>query len=270
MTQLRSFSFGGGTQSMAALVLAAQGEIDYRLFMFANVGEDTEFPGTLDYMREHAVPFAAEHGLELIELRRNSKYRSLLDKIRRLESSLAIPVRMDRTGAPGRRSCTTDWKIKVVAKELRRRGATVDTPAVVGLGITMDEWQRVRSEIDPTNPEQRRRYPLIELDLTRQDCQRIIADAGLPVPPRSACWFCPFHTGEEWQRLKRSSPELFEKACGLEELLQERRAKLGRDPVWMSGQGARERTTLRVLYSNEQLQLDSGDDAACDGGFCMT
>ncbi|WP_254897837.1 hypothetical protein [Kitasatospora sp. NA04385] len=35
---IRSFSFGGGVQSTAALVLAAQGRIDYRTFLFANVG----------------------------------------------------------------------------------------------------------------------------------------------------------------------------------------------------------------------------------------
>ncbi|MFJ4917205.1 phosphoadenosine phosphosulfate reductase, partial [Streptomyces sp. NPDC088726] len=70
MTALRTFSFGGGWQSMAALVLAAQGGIDYRTFLFANVGDDSENPGTLAYFTEHAAPYAAAHGLDLIELER--------------------------------------------------------------------------------------------------------------------------------------------------------------------------------------------------------
>ncbi len=67
---LRSFSFGGGVQSTAALVLAAQGRIDYRTFVFANVGEDSENPGTITYVEKHTRPYAEAHGLTLIELDR--------------------------------------------------------------------------------------------------------------------------------------------------------------------------------------------------------
>lgn len=42
--RLRVFSYGGGVQSTAALVLAAQGRIDFPAFVFANVGEDSEHP----------------------------------------------------------------------------------------------------------------------------------------------------------------------------------------------------------------------------------
>jgi hypothetical protein len=35
------------------------------------------------------------------------------------------------------------------------------------------------------------RYPLREWGIDRAGCMRIIADAGLPVPPKSACFFCP-------------------------------------------------------------------------------
>ena len=49
---LRVFSYGGGVQSTAALVLAAQGKIDFPTFLFANVGDDSEHPATLRYVRE--------------------------------------------------------------------------------------------------------------------------------------------------------------------------------------------------------------------------
>lgn len=57
--RLRSFSFGGGWQSTAALVLAARGVIDFRTFLFANVGDDSENPETIEYVHQHAMPFAA-------------------------------------------------------------------------------------------------------------------------------------------------------------------------------------------------------------------
>lgn len=44
---IRSVSYGGGVQSTALLVLAAQRRIDYPLFLFANVGDDSENPATV-------------------------------------------------------------------------------------------------------------------------------------------------------------------------------------------------------------------------------
>lgn len=41
---MRVFSYGGGVQSTAALVLAAQGKIDYPTFLFCNVGDDSNIP----------------------------------------------------------------------------------------------------------------------------------------------------------------------------------------------------------------------------------
>ena len=63
MWMLKVFSYGGGVQSTAALVLAAQGRIDYQTFLFCNVGADSENPETLEYVEQVARPFAARHGL---------------------------------------------------------------------------------------------------------------------------------------------------------------------------------------------------------------
>jgi hypothetical protein len=58
-TMSRQVSYGGGVQSNALLVLAAQGPIDYRTFPFANVGDDSEHSATLRYVRDVAMPYAA-------------------------------------------------------------------------------------------------------------------------------------------------------------------------------------------------------------------
>lgn len=264
---VRAFSYGGGVQSTAALVLAARGEIDYPLFVFANTGDDSEHPATLRYVREIAMPFAAEHGIELIERERGGVNTSLLNKIERLPSSVPIPMRMERSGAPGNRTCTSDFKIDVIYRELKARGATEATPATVGLGISLDEYQRMRPPTDPRTPYQRREYPLIDMRLDRQDCINIV-QALLPVPPRSACWFCPFHSLEEWRRLKRDTPDLFEASCQLEERMQARRRALGKDNVWMTDAGARDHISLRdLLGDHDQLVME---EATCESGYCMT
>src|SRR5437763_13521334 len=100
---LKAFSFGGGVQSTAALVLASQGKLDYRTFLFCNVGEDSENPDTLTYVHEVAMPFAAHHSLELVELckvRRDGRVDTIYQTITRPQSrSIGIPVHMSN-GAP--------------------------------------------------------------------------------------------------------------------------------------------------------------------------
>lgn len=41
---MRVFSFGGGVQSTAVLVLSAHGVLPYKQFIFSNVGDDSEHP----------------------------------------------------------------------------------------------------------------------------------------------------------------------------------------------------------------------------------
>lgn len=51
MSTVNVFSFGGGVQSTAVLVLQATGRLprDYDHFVFANVGNDSEHPDVINY-----------------------------------------------------------------------------------------------------------------------------------------------------------------------------------------------------------------------------
>ncbi|MDX2658277.1 phosphoadenosine phosphosulfate reductase [Streptomyces scabiei] len=268
-TPIRSISYGGGVQSTALLVLAAQGRIDFRLFLMANVGDDSENPGTLRYIEEYARPFAADHGIELNVLdriKRDGSVETLWGRLTREGSrSLPIPVRMSN-GAPGQRSCTADFKIKVIGKELKRRGASEKTPAVIGIGISVDEIHRANNR--KVEPHEVITYPLLDLGLRRTDCARIIREAGLPVPPKSSCFFCPFHRPETWHDQRRDEPELFEKSCQLEELLNARRDELGKDHVYLT----RFNRPLRQAIPDgvDLLPMFDEADGACDSGWCMT
>jgi len=262
---LQVFSYGGGVQSTAALVLAAQGRIDYQTFLFCNVGEDSENPDTLVYVEEVARPYAAAHGLAfqvLERVRRDGTVETLYGRLTRPGSrSIGIPVRMSN-GAPGIRSCTVDFKVKIVARWLREHGALPDHPATVGLGISLDEWQRMRS--DSGKAYERLAYPLIDLRLDRAACLEIIRHAGLPVPPKSSCWFCPYHSARAWQEMRQEQPALFERAVALERLVNERRAALGRDAVWFS---ARLKSLDKATTDHVQGSLFE-EESPCESGYC--
>jgi len=84
--QIRVFSYGGGVQSTAVLVLTVQGKLSYDAFLFANVGDDSEHPKTLAYVRNVAMPYAEKHGVQLIELRRKThdgRFETLIDRLNR-------------------------------------------------------------------------------------------------------------------------------------------------------------------------------------------
>lgn len=261
------FSYGGGVQSTAALVLAAQRKLDYRTFLFCNVGDDSENPDTLIYVHDVAMPYAKEHGLELIELQatRFGEPETLYQRLTREGSrSIGIPVRMAGSGAPGNRNCTLDFKIRVTAKWIRQHGATKDDPATVALGISLDEFQRMRS--DSGIEYEKLTYPLIDLRMDRQQCINVIRHAGLPIPPKSSCWFCPFHSIRTWQEMRQKQPELFNKACELEALIIKRMNTL------KPGDAAYFSRKLKPLAQvTSSLIQDSlfEDDDSCESGYCM-
>jgi hypothetical protein len=262
------FSCGGGVQSTACLVLAAQGRIPYRTFIFANVGDKAEDPRTIAYVREVLKPYAAEHGIEWVDVqrrRRDGTPVDLFDDLRRPVRAINIPVRM-ANGAPGRRNCTTEFKIKPIAKWIKRHAPG----CTLGKGISTDEPHRAT----PTRESDgyASAYPLIELGISRADCLRLVADAGLPQPPKSSCWFCPYKTTDQWVAMRKDRPELFMGAALLERYLNEKRQQLGRDPVYISGIGARRGLPVDQAIP-DQLGLfpewiDEQD--GCESGYCMT
>ncbi|MFI7217898.1 phosphoadenosine phosphosulfate reductase [Micromonospora maritima] len=270
---MKVFSYGGGVQSTAVLVLAATGRIDFPVFLFANVGDDSEDPATLVYVERYAKPYAALHGIQMHELhreRRDGTRETLYGRLTRPGSrSLPIPVRMSN-GAPGTRSCTADFKIKVIGRWLKAHGASAEHPATVGVGISLDEIERVNNR--RSEPYERTVYPLLDHTppLRRHDCARIITAAGLPVPPKSACWFCPFRRPATWAETRRDRPDLFNRACELENLLNARRAALGKDPVYLT----RFNRPLAAAVATAQDMLPgfdpADDDALCDNGACFT
>lgn len=344
LPNLSTISYGGGVQSTALLVLAARGVIDFRTFLFCNVGDDSEHPGTLEYVEHIAKPYAAFHGIDLQELarvKRDGTSETLWGRLMREDSrSLPIPVRMSN-GAPGNRSCTADFKIRVVSRWLKAHGAHGADPcpvhapaqdaaraaakeakhpvppyeaaagcgdcvahhrATVGIGISLDEIQRANTRVK--DEWERVVYPLIGigldtgLSLRRDDCMtitrteplpeplqvslRAAVDAGLvgdpgvvrqlrgsdftllPVPPKSSCFFCPFHRPGAWSDLERETPELFAKACQLEDTLNDRRRILGKDEVFLT----RFAIPLRDAIDTDQPVLSGFDDLDDADGVC--
>ncbi len=251
-------------------MLAAQGKIPYRIFVMANVGDDSESPETLDYYENVQKPFAALHGIEMVEVRRGYRkeanstlYRSVMES----RMGVKVPIKL-QVGGFGKRGCTTDFKIDVIDKYIRGLGASAEVPFNIGLGITVDELHRMRSSYDSRTPCQRRFYPLIDLRLSRIDAQLIVRDAGLPPAPKSACWFCPFSSRARWQHLHDKHPELWAKAIEMENTIRDRVKDKPFPNVWLNRYGV---PLEQIILAGDQMTMEVDESAdSCDTGYCMT
>ena len=143
----------------------------------------------------------------------------------------------------------------------RCHDATPTNPATIPIGINLDEIHRANTRRH--QPYEYIVYPP-DLPIRHTDCSRIIRSAGLPLPPKSACRFC--HRLTTWQEMRREQPALFAEACYLETTINERRAHLGKDPVYLTRCNA---PLANVTPEAETLSFDDGD-GTCDSGWCFT
>lgn len=168
----------------------------------------------------------------------------------------------DGTRGHLRRQCTWTVKIKAVEKVIRqmlglRRGQWLTRYRVEQwLGYTTDEASRMKPAREKWSTL---RYPLIEMDMSRDDCMRWLVDRGLPVPGKSACVFCPYHNDRMWARMKRERPESFRRAVAFERGAQKGIRGL-RDAPYLHAT----RTPLDQVVFNESEQLDLFNNA-CEG-----
>lgn len=263
-TPLRTLSYGGGVQSTALLVLAAGGDIDIDVAIHANVGDDSEDPLTIAYLRDHVIPWADGR----VDLRVRSHHkRTLREQLLRGEiKGVHLPIRRSDGGPPGPRSCTADWKVGVVRKEAQSMGGE-ERGHLVHLGISTDEAHRAARKTTDVKWE-RLCYPLLDLGLSRNDCINVVVDEGLPEPPPSSCFFCPLHTTQAWSEMRRDRPEVFAAAADMERRINERLASHDRDPVYLSRFG---RPLADALGPGVQLPMMLDDaDGGCDSGYCGT
>ena len=180
-------AYGGGVNSTALAILLVR-EYGWRgHIVFADTG--AEYPETYDFIHVFSE-WLGRYGLHVDVV--GSEFRS--DKFK-----LSLPQLMDIYGmvpSVRQRWCTTEYKVKPLTKWCHLNGFEPDQAMV---GISLDEAHRRKDKI----------RPLVDLGITRDQCVQIIRAAGLPVPPKSGCFCCPFQPKSQWLALKRLHPDRF-------------------------------------------------------------
>lgn len=190
---MKVLSYGAGTNSVAILVGFKARGIVPDIILFADTGgERPETYAHIKIMQD----WCADNGFPEISITREKETLEA-DCLRRN----ALPGL-----AYGFKSCSEHFKIRPQKRWLKDKGIKADFFYV---GIDADETHRVRDDSST-------RYPLIEWGWGRKECIEAIKQAGLPLPGKSSCFFCPSMRQAEIRELNAKHPELMDRALKLE------------------------------------------------------
>jgi hypothetical protein len=228
---LRVLSLGAGVQSTTLALMAAHGEIGPMpdCAIFADTGwEPAAVYAHLDWLRSgNVLPFPV-HIVSAGNIRTNlmlaatgERWASIPAFTKTMRSTVdedRAPTTLGRRRSSAevvsigmiRRQCTTEFKIVPIRRKLRElvglTGKRSPTVPVVEqwIGISTDEIVRAKPSFETW---QVKRFPLIEMRMSRRDCLVWLRRHGYPEPPKSACIGCPFHDDARWRHMRDRDPD---------------------------------------------------------------
>lgn len=176
-------SYGAGTNSTAMLVeMVRRGErVD--LITFADTGG--ERPETYAYVEMFSA-WLVERGMpNIVTVKKGGREETLEENCLRMNMLPSV--------AYGFKSCSQKYKIEPQEKFANNHSLTLAAWAnglkvVKCIGYDAGEPHRAKLFEDK---KYQWRYPLLEWDMGREECIESIRSAGLPLPGKSSCFFCP-------------------------------------------------------------------------------
>lgn len=261
-------SFGGGTNSTAMIIGMYLHRIPVDLILFADTGGEQphtyEFIGVFnEWLEKRGLPKITP----VYYTDKNGNRLPLEEEC--LRSKTLPPI------AYGFKKCSLKHKIGPQEKfcnnnpECREEWAA-GRRVHKYIGYDAGETRRIQhaAPADEANKKYENHYPLYEWGWDRAECVRVIERAGLPVPGKSSCFFCPSMKKKEIQRLWEEYPEIFQRAINLErnaaENLQTVKG-LGRKWSWES---YHEEVMRNLEYEAAQITFDDLFPESPGGCIC--
>ena len=201
-------SFGAGLNSSAVLVgLRERGERPDAI-VFADTGG--ERPETYAH-RDAMNAWCKRHGFpEIVTVRKGGRQETLEENCLRMKMLPSL--------AYGFKGCSHKYKIEPQeqwannhdqCKAVWKAGGRV----LKLIGYDADEHHRAKI---PEDKKYTYRYPLVEWDWGREDCAEAIKRAGICLPGKSACFFCPATRVHEIRAMAATHPDLVRRALEIE------------------------------------------------------
>lgn len=186
-------SFGGGVNSTSLLVLAIQNKLEIDIVMFADT--KNEMPETYAHIEKQIKPLCNKHNIPFVTVSKGDLLKDYREK-------KIIPFRAFR-------SCTDKYKIRPLKNYAKRFN---DVTWIIGIDYGESHRAEKFNFFGSLHT-----FPLIDMEIDREGCKRIIQDFGLYVPIKSGCFFCPFQSKSSWISLYEKHRLLFVMAQSFEE-----------------------------------------------------
>jgi hypothetical protein len=212
-------SYGGGVNSVAALVQLWRMHMTPTAIVMADPG--SERIGTIHY-RDNILPswlysvgFPQVEVITRIEegrhVQRAWRLETLRDECMRIGALPSVAYGWKKCSAKYKGDTQRWWAARQPwAQEEWAAGRKL----IKVIGYDAGELRRVKKAFQNEWEDARFApyYPLVDAGLDRDGCETLILGAGLPLPPKSACKFCPNNTLEEWEQLRDDDPKGFGEA----------------------------------------------------------
>jgi hypothetical protein len=163
-----------------------------------------------------------------------------------------------------RRQCTNEYKLEVVDQAIRElyglKKYARNLPTNVLIGISLDEIERMKISREKWKTLI---YPLIKMRMTRMDCEKYLRDNKLPLPPKSACIFCPFQSDSRWIDKKENFPEEWDLCIKIDKIIRNSTKKGIKSPAFLHPSG---KPLDKVDFKNEkQYKIFQTFKNECEG-----
>lgn len=257
--RLHVLNISGGVQSSTLAYMAHRGELPVDLAVFA----DTKWENDRTYAQVEKVrALLEEAGIDFrwIEPEMSVPDRFLLKGAKRYVTMPVWTVMADGTAGKMREICTYEFKIAPIRRLVREVMTARDLKKVTQfIGISFDERRRVRlSDVKYIDL----RYPLVELEMTREDCLAYAEENGYPEPPQTSCIGCPFHDNVHWRYIRDHEPHNWQNAIEVDRAI--RRGGPNGKPL--AGQAFLHRSKVPLEEADLRTEEEKGQEQLFDPG----
>jgi len=282
-------STGAGVQSTAIALLIRDGVLPKPdVAIFADTGWE---PAAVYEQVDRLAKVYADAGVEFHRVANGHLRNDAIDPDHRYASIPYFVRNPDGSDGMGRRQCTSEYKLSPITRKIREllgakapdfRRVPKGRVAEQWIGFSTDEVQRANRRKDSQGVSYlTTRYPLLDLGMSRTDCEKYLQDAGWGHTVKSACIGCPFHGNAQWRDLRDNHPDEWADAVAFDEAIRKGGSRglprngeaflhRSRVPLAIAPIDRLNRNELAAMQGNLLDLIEDGDPDGCSPYGCRS
>lgn len=209
---LRILSLGAGVQSSTLALMACEGILPgCDGAIFADTGWE---PAAVYAQVDKLEAELTKAGIPLYRVSTGNLRNDAINPAHRYASVPYFVRNPDGSEGMGRRQCTNEYKLTPIMRKCRELlGAKPPDFRSVPKGKVVEQWIGFSTdEVGRANNKREnlytiKKFPLLEMGISRKDCVKWLEKRGWGHTVKSACIGCPYAGNRQWRDLRDNRPE---------------------------------------------------------------